>query len=83
MVGNKISESERFASQKGYVFHDILYLQPDNIGFDVRGDVKIFDLGLAKELSCSKDNGDGTYQLTGDTGSPRYMAPEGTSSYLY
>jgi len=49
-------------------------LQPDNIGFDVRGDVKIFDLGLAKELGCSKDNGDGTYQLTGDTGSPRYVA---------
>jgi len=42
--------------------------------FDVRGDVKIFDLGLAKELGCSKDNGDGTYQLTGDTGSPRYVA---------
>ena len=48
-------------------------VQPDNIGFDVRGDVKIFDLGLAKELGCSKDNGDGTYQLTGDTGSPRYV----------
>jgi len=31
---------------------------------------------LARELACSKDNGDGTYQLTGDTGSPRYMAPE-------
>jgi serine/threonine protein kinase len=43
----------------------------------VRGDVKIFDLGLAKELNGCKDNGDGTYQLTGDTGSPRYMATEG------
>ena len=48
-------------------------IKPDNIGFDVRGDVKIFDLGLAKELGCSKNNGDGTYNLTGDTGSPRYV----------
>lgn len=52
------------------VYRDI---KPDNIGFDVRGDVKIFDLGLAKELGCSKNNGDGTYNLTGDTGSPRYV----------
>jgi len=25
-------------------------LKPNNIGFDIRGDVKIFDFGLAKEL---------------------------------
>mmetsp|Transcript_32595 Transcript_32595/g.79083 ORF Transcript_32595/g.79083 Transcript_32595/m.79083 type:complete len:295 (+) Transcript_32595:56-940(+) len=58
----------------------ILYrdLKPDNIGFDVRGDVKIFDFGLAKELDESKILEDGTYNLTGDTGSLRYMAPEGT-----
>jgi len=51
-------------------------LKPDNIGFDVRGDVKIFDFGLAKELDERKKLDDGTYNLTGDTGSPRYMAPE-------
>ena len=45
-------------------------------GFDVRGDVKIFDFGLAKELSPDKADGQGTYKLTADTGSPRYMAPE-------
>jgi len=57
----------------------ILYrdLKPDNIGFDVRGDVKIFDFGLAKEIDESKVLEDGTYHLTGDTGSLRYMAPEG------
>ena len=41
-------------------------------------DVKIFDFGLAKELDESKILEDGTYNLTGDTGSLRYMAPEGT-----
>lgn len=51
-------------------------LKPDNIGFDVRGDVKIFDFGLAKELDQRSKLEDGTYNLTGDTGSPRYMAPE-------
>lgn len=62
------------------VYRDI---KPDNIGFDVRGDVKVFDLGLAKELSCTKSNGDGTYLLTGDTGSPRYMATEVAQSKPY
>jgi serine/threonine protein kinase len=43
----------------------------------VRGDVKLFDFGLSTEVT--KDTvklSDGTYQLTGQTGSPRYMAPE-------
>jgi len=55
------------------VYRDI---KPDNIGFDVRGDVKIFDFGLAKEIDPGAVLKDGTYKLTGDTGSPRYMAPE-------
>jgi serine/threonine protein kinase len=38
--------------------------------------VKIFDFGLAKELDPKSVLHDGTYHLTGDTGSPRYMAPE-------
>jgi hypothetical protein len=40
---------------------------------DVRGDVKIFDFGLAKEVRPGHDEKDGAYNLTGDTGSPRYM----------
>lgn len=40
-------------------------------------DVKIFDFGLAKEIDQSKVLEDGTYNFTGDTGSMRYMAPEG------
>jgi len=58
-------------------------LKPDNIGFDVRGDVKIFDFGLAKELDSTKKLDDGTYNLTADTGSPRYMAPEVFSGRTY
>jgi len=58
--------------------HGILYrdLKPENIGFDIRNDVKIFDFGLAKELMAGDKTKDGLYNLTGMTGSPRYMAPE-------
>lgn len=57
----------------------ILYrdLKPENVGFDIRDDVKIFDFGLAKELTDDiKQDENGLYKLTGMTGSPRYMAPE-------
>lgn len=50
-------------------------LLPSRSQFDVRGDVKIFDFGLAKELDPKKMLDDGTYNLTADTGSLRYMAP--------
>lgn len=40
------------------------------------GDVKIFDFGLAKEFDPTKQDANGFYKMTGDTGSPRYMAPE-------
>jgi serine/threonine protein kinase len=40
------------------------------------GDVKIFDFGLAKEFDPLLQDANGFYLMTGDTGSPRYMAPE-------
>mmetsp|Transcript_18315 Transcript_18315/g.39587 ORF Transcript_18315/g.39587 Transcript_18315/m.39587 type:complete len:417 (-) Transcript_18315:1943-3193(-) len=51
-------------------------LKPDNIGFDVRGDVKIFDFGLAREYPKTEKMADDTYEMSGKTGSLRYMAPE-------
>jgi len=66
--------------------HHIVYrdLKPDNIGFDVRGDVKIFDFGLAKELDASLRHGcTEFYELSGNTGSLRYMAPEVARSEPY
>jgi serine/threonine protein kinase len=38
--------------------------------------IKVFDFGLSKEISEDLSLGDGTYKLTGETGSIRYMAPE-------
>mmetsp|Transcript_10101 Transcript_10101/g.22589 ORF Transcript_10101/g.22589 Transcript_10101/m.22589 type:complete len:828 (-) Transcript_10101:271-2754(-) len=51
-------------------------LKPDNVGFDVRGDVKLFDFGLAKELTPRYRVGKDQYKASGLTGSRRYMAPE-------
>ena len=51
-------------------------LKPDNVGVDSRGMVKLFDFGLAKELKDYRKANDGTYKLTSNTGSRRYMAPE-------
>jgi len=34
-------------------------LKPDNMGFDVRGDLRLFDFGLAKEFSKAKMDSDG------------------------
>ena len=68
-------------------FHknNILYrdLKPENIGFDIRNDVKIFDLGLAKEIHEEERLPDGTYQLTGLTGSLRYMVSSLKPSFFF
>ena len=51
-------------------------LLSQNIGFDIRGDIKIFDFGLAKELKPIKQEGVDEYVTSGVTGTRRYMAPE-------
>ena len=57
------------------IFRD---LKPDNVGFDEKGILKLFDFGLAKELKDSAKTTDGRYRMSGHTGSRRYMSPEGT-----
>lgn len=57
------------------VYRDV---KPENVGFDFRGDVKVFDFGLCKDLRPqlkARDGGYG-YRLTGRAGSLPYMAPE-------
>lgn len=69
-----LSSAFRYIHKNRIVYRDI---KPENIGFDVRGDVKLFDFGFAREM-LPKDRVVGTncYNLTALTGSMRYMAPE-------
>lgn len=65
--------------------HSIIYrdLKPENIGIDLRGDLRLFDFGLAKELKEKDMTTPDMYNLTGMTGSRRYMAPEVITSKPY
>ena len=54
-------------------------LKPENVGFNVRDDIVLFGFGLAREVPSDdneKGEKDGTWKMTGETGTLRYMAPE-------
>lgn len=76
----RIVAAHDLASALGYLHsRRIIHrdLKSDNIGFDIRGDIKIFDFGLARELPTKgQPNPDGAWKMTGATGTPRYMSPE-------
>ena len=57
-------------------------LKPDNIGFMKDGTLKLMDFGLSVGLKKGTSV-EGTYKLTGCTGSLRYMAPEVALSKPY
>ena len=61
-----------YLHEKKIIFRD---LKPANVGFDVRGDVKLFDFGLAKIMPPNGDPYTDSYEMS-CAGTPRYMAPE-------
>lgn len=50
-------------------------LKPDNIGFTSDGTLKLFDFGLCTCVKATSTD-ETVYEMTGNTGSLRYMAPE-------
>jgi len=50
-------------------------LKPDNIGFTSDGMIKLFDFGLCACIRRGKEKNE-AYEMTGNTGTLRYMAPE-------
>jgi len=63
------------------VFRD---LKPENVAVDLRGEMRLFDFGLAKELKA-RDlvKAPDEFHATGLTGSRRYMSPEVASCRPY
>jgi serine/threonine protein kinase len=55
-------------------------LKPDNLGFTINGTLKLFDFGLARIVEHASVKSNDTYEMSGETGSLRYMAPEGEIS---
>ena len=69
-VALQLAQAMQYLHQHSICYRD---LKPDNIGFDVHNSLKLFDFGLAKELKEHKKHPDGTYQLTANTGSKRFV----------
>ena len=73
-VAFEIAKVMEYLHSNKVIFRD---LKPDNIGFDHNDTLKLFDFGLAKEEKPRDAVEGGKYKMSGQTGSRRYMAPEG------
>ena len=73
-IAPDIASALSYLHSKGIIYRD---LKSSNVGFTHTGRIQLFDFGLAKEVNCLDSGNDGTYLLSGNTGSPRFMAPEG------
>jgi serine/threonine protein kinase len=72
-VANKIASALSYLRILNLIFS---YLKPSNIGFDIKGRIKIFDFGLCRELPPNREDMDSVHQLSGKVGISQYMAPE-------
>ena len=81
VVAHKLADALRYLHSKGILHRDI---HLGNIGFTDDDGVKLFDFGLAKSVAVSRDpsvdpphpDPNELFDLTGTTGTTRYMAPE-------
>lgn len=74
LVLSRIADAVQFLHKHRIIFRD---LKSENIGFDADDVPKIFDFGLAKQINGEEYDKDiDSYNLTGNTGTLRYMPPE-------
>jgi serine/threonine protein kinase len=78
-VAYDISCSLEYLHERRIIYRD---LKTSNIGFDIRGDVKIFDFGLARFLPTSTGDSDESFRMS-NVGTRRYTPPEVTQKKPY
>eukprot|EP00585_Thalassiosira_rotula_P011239 CAMPEP_0196159560 /NCGR_PEP_ID=MMETSP0910-20130528/46385_1 /TAXON_ID=49265 /ORGANISM="Thalassiosira rotula, Strain GSO102" /LENGTH=211 /DNA_ID=CAMNT_0041424483 /DNA_START=1079 /DNA_END=1714 /DNA_ORIENTATION=+ len=75
----QLSSAMKYLHKHSIIFRD---MKPENIGFDVRGDLKIFDFGFARFMTGGDNPYNDAYKIS-VAGTPRYMAPECLSGKAY
>lgn len=86
IVAYDLASAFRYMHENRLIYRDT---KKENIAFDVRGDVKIFDFGLSKSFSPAQKARDSLgraqygYNLTPRTGSVPFMAPEVADCHPY
>eukprot|EP00559_Dactyliosolen_fragilissimus_P008257 CAMPEP_0184856898 /NCGR_PEP_ID=MMETSP0580-20130426/2060_1 /TAXON_ID=1118495 /ORGANISM="Dactyliosolen fragilissimus" /LENGTH=845 /DNA_ID=CAMNT_0027352163 /DNA_START=124 /DNA_END=2661 /DNA_ORIENTATION=- len=78
---NNVQCNDTSNTNTGMILHRDL--KPDNIGFTINGTVKLIDFGLARIIGNASSEANDVYQMSGETGSLRYMAPEVAASLPY
>ncbi|CAJ1960160.1 unnamed protein product [Cylindrotheca closterium] len=73
VAGYQLGSALEHLHRNRFVYRD---LKLENAAFDMHGELKLFDFGLAKELPDECPSRDGLHKLTGKTGTLRYQAPE-------
>jgi serine/threonine protein kinase len=71
-VSYDLSSALEYLHERRIVYRD---LKSTNIGFDIRGDVKIFDFGLSRFMPTSTENLEESFRMS-NVGTRRYSAPE-------
>ncbi len=83
--GLQLARALKYCHDDAFPGYRILHrdVKPNNIGFLANGDLVLFDFGLASLWRTGTGTDDEPRQLTGETGSMRYMAPEVANSQKY
>ena len=83
-LGKDLAEALDYTQDKVHEEAMIIHrdLKPENLGLTADGRLKLFDFGLCRCVK-KRSSDDDAYDMTGNTGSLRYMAPEVVLNQVY